>query len=270
MQFDTIDVQVDGPRATLLLDRPEKLNPMSVQMLHEVEDAVRWLDRQADLKVVVVGGRGRAFSSGADVGGFGSGSASGSGNGGGATAADRAPTREDRDQGWRMCRALEELRAVTIARVQGWCVGGGVVLAAACDLRVAADDARFSIPEVELGVPLGWGGIPRLVREIGPALTKELVMTCRVFDAAEARAAGFLNDVVPLDELDAAVERLVTRLLAMPKLALLATKVHTNAVAEAMVNTGRSWSDADGLMSGFADPEGRASARNYVERLRKR
>lgn len=273
MEFDTIDVQVEGNRATLLLDRPEKLNPMSVAMLHEVEDAVRWLDRRPDLKVVVIGGRGRAFSSGADVGGFGGTGGSSDSTGTGAAAlesTDRAPTREDRDQGWRMCRAIEELRAVTIARVQGWCVGGGVVLAAACDLRIAADDARFSIPEVELGVPLGWGGIPRLVREIGPALTKELVMTCRTFDAAEARAAGFLNDVVPLDELDAAVERLADRLLAMPKLALLATKAHTNAVAEAMVNTGRSWSDADGLMSGFADAEGRASARSYLQRLRRR
>ena len=95
-------------------------------------------------------------------------------------------------------------------------------------------------------------------------------MTCRVFTAPEARAAGFLNDVVAADELDAAVDRLVARLVAMPKLALLATKAHTNAVAESMVNTGRSWSDADGLMSGFADAEGRASARNYVQRLRNR
>ena len=70
------------------------------------------------------------------------------------------------------------MRALTIARIQGWCVGGGLVLAAACDLRLAADTARFSIPEVDLGIPLAWGGIPRLVREIGPALTKELVLTC--------------------------------------------------------------------------------------------
>ena len=271
MQFDTIDVEVDGSTATLLLNRPEKLNPLSVHTIYELEEAARWLDRQPDLKVVVVGGRGRAFSSGADMGAFaGGGGADDRSGSGGTGSATRSPTREDRDQGWRMCRALEELRAVTIARVQGWCVGGGVVLAAACDLRVAAEDARFSIPEVELGVPLAWGGIPRLVREIGPALTKELVMTCRVFTAPEARAAGFLNDVVAAGELDAAVERLVARLVAMPKLALLATKAHTNAVAESMVHTGRSWSDADGLISGFADEEGRASARNYQQRLRDR
>ena len=72
-----------------------------------------------------------------------------------------------------------------------------MVLAAVCDLRLAAETARFRIPEVELGIPLAWGGIPRLVREIGPALTKELVMTCRDFGPDEARAAGFLNRVVP-------------------------------------------------------------------------
>jgi enoyl-CoA hydratase/carnithine racemase len=288
VEFDTLEVTVDGSVATLLLNRPEKLNPLSAHTLYELEAAARWLDGHGDLKVVVVSGRGRAFSSGADVGAFSSGADVGAFGGGprspsatpGGPAADSpeaggatsrpAPTREDRDQGWRMCRALEELRAVTVARVQGWCVGGGVVLVAACDLRVAAADARFSIPEVELGIPLAWGGIPRLVREIGPALTKELVMTCRVFGAAEARAAGFLNDVVDPDQLDDAVDRLVERLVAMPRQALLATKAHTNAVAEAMVGTGRSWADADVLVSAFADAEGRESARRYLERMRAR
>jgi enoyl-CoA hydratase/carnithine racemase len=160
------------------------------------------------------------------------------------------------------------MRAVTIAKINGWCVGGGVVLAAVCDLRVAGHGARFRIPEVELGIPLAWGGIPRLVREIGPALTKELVMTCREFGPDEAKAAGFLNRVVPDDQLDSTVDGLVADLLRMPKLALLATKVHTNAVTESMVGTGRSWSDADGLLSGLRDPEGRASGERYLERVR--
>jgi enoyl-CoA hydratase/carnithine racemase len=75
--------------------------------------------------------------------------------------------REDRDQGRRMAKAIEEMRAVTIAKMHGWCVGGGLVLAAVCDLRIAAESARFSIPEVDIGIPLAWGAIPRLVREIG-------------------------------------------------------------------------------------------------------
>ena len=93
-------------------------------------------------------------------------------------------------------------------------------------------------------------------------------MTCREFGPDEARAAGFLNRVVDDDELDAAADELVATLVRMPKLALLATKAHTNAVTESMVSTGRSWSDADGLLSGLRDPDGRESARRYLERVR--
>lgn len=251
--FETVVATVDGTRGELRLNRPEKLNPLSMHTLHEIELAARWFDEHHDLKVIVVSGAGRAFSAGADLAAF-SGSA----------------TMEDRQVGWRMARALEELRAVTVARLHGWCVGGGLVVAAGCDLRIAADTARFSIPEVDLGIPLAWGGIPRLVREIGPALTKELVMTCRPFDAHEARAAGFLNRVVPEATLDDEVEALVQVLLGKPKLALLETKAHVNAVSESMVGTGRSWADADGLLAGLRDEEGRAAARAYVERVRSR
>lgn len=256
MQFDTIEVNVDGPHGTLTLSRPDKLNPLSSHTLNEIEQAARWFDTHDDLKVVVVSGQGRAFSAGADVSSFGSGDAGG-----------RHP-RDDADSGWRMARAMDEMRAVAVAKVHGWCVGGGLVLAGVCDLRVAGRSARFSIPEVELGIPLAWGGIPRLVREIGPALTKELVMTCREFGPDEALAAGFLNRVVDDDRLDATVDELVATLVRMPKLALLATKVHTNAVTESMVSTGRSWSDADGLLAGLRDAEGRASAAAYLERVR--
>ena len=102
----------------------------------------------------------------------------------------REPCAAQAPIGLRMADAIEQMHAVTIARIQGYAVGGGVVLAAVCDLRVAAEDAVFFIPEVDLGLPLAWGGIPRLVREIGPALTKDLVMTCRRFSPAEATAAG--------------------------------------------------------------------------------
>ncbi len=251
--FDTIVATVDGPRGELRLNRPEKLNPLSSHTLHEIELAARWFDEHHDLKVVLVSGAGRSFSAGADLSAF-----------------STAAPMEDRQVGWRMGRALDEMRAVTVARIQGWCVGGGLIVAAGCDLRVAADTARFSIPEVDLGIPLAWGGIPRLVREIGPALTKELVMTCRPFDAAEAKAAGFVNRVVPEASLDAEVDALVAQLLQKPKLALLETKAHVNAVTESMVGTGRSWADADGLYAGLRDEEGRASAMAYVERLQKK
>lgn len=251
--FETIELDIDGPVARLELARPDSLNALSDQMLVELEQAALAMDNEPAVKVVVIGGQGSSFCAGADTGGF-----------------KGAATRRMRDQGWRTARALEQMAPVAVARIHGWCVGGGVVLASACDLRVAAADARFAIPEVDLGIPLAWGGIPRLVREIGPALTRELVMTCRPFGADEARAAGFVNTVVDPEGLDDAVEELVASLCSKATFALLATKAHVNAVTEAMVGTGRSWGDAESLWAGFMDPEGDQARRDYIARLEQR
>ena len=198
--FDTIAIELDGAVGRLWLSRPEKLNPLSTTALEELAVAAHWFDSLPDVRVVVVGGRGRAFSAGADVASFSE-----------RTAGDSSP-RVAADAGRRMADAVEAMEAVTVARLHGYCVGGGVVLAAACDLRIAAEGTRFSIPEVDLGIPLAWGGIPRLVREIGPAATKELVMTCRPFDAEEARDLGLVNRVTPPDDLDAAVDGLARQI----------------------------------------------------------
>ena len=248
----TIEVVADGARGAITLTRPTKLNPLGVQTLTELAAAARWFDTQPAVKVVVVAGSGRAFSAGADLAAF--------------TDTGSVTPREAADIGRRMADAVEAKRAVTVARLHGPCIGGGVVLAAACDLRVAADTTRFSIPELDLGIPLAWGGIPRLVREIGPALTKELVMTCRAFGPEEAQRAGFLNRVVPAAGLDAAVQELVDQLLSKSALTLTATKRHTNAVTEGMVATTRSWNDADSLVAALLDPESREVATAYLSR----
>jgi enoyl-CoA hydratase/carnithine racemase len=257
MAFATIDVAIAPPRATITLDRPEKLNPLSTETLVELTAAARLIDTADTVKVAVVTGRGRAFSAGADVSSFG---------GDDPTAPQM---RRAADAGRLMAQAIESMNAVTIAAIRGHCVGGGVVLAAACDLRVAAAGTRFSIPEVDLGIPLAWGGIPRLVREIGPAMTKELVMSCRPFDAEEGRRLGFINRVVGDEELDAAVEELASSLLAKSSLTLTATKLAVNAASEELVSTAGAWNDADALLSALSDPESRAAALAYLERLRR-
>jgi enoyl-CoA hydratase/carnithine racemase len=250
--FETLTARADGPVGRLTLERPEKLNPLSTSTLREIARAARWFDDQPEVKIVIVSGAGRAFSAGADLGSF--------------STRQEVSTREAADTGRRMADALEAMRAVSIASIRGWCVGGGLVLAAACDLRIAAEGTRFSIPEVDLGIPLAWGGIPRLVREIGPARTKELVLTCRPFDAEEARAAGFLNRVVPESELDATVEALAGSLAAKASHALFSTKQHVNAVTDQMVGTMRSWGDADGLVTAFGDAECAEARRAYLAR----
>lgn len=254
-QLSTIDLlhTSGAPVATLLLNRPDKLNALSPELLREIVVASDWLSSVDEIRVVVVRGAGRAFCAGFDLDAFGG-------------PLDPAAKREQADLGRLATSALTDVRPLTIAAVHGHCVGGGVVLTAACDLRLAGDDARFAIPEVDLGIPLAWGGIPRLVREIGPAMTKELVLTCRPFDAAEARNLRFVNRVVASDGLVAAAEELADELAAKPWFSIRATKEHVNAVMDEIAGVGRNANDADTLVAAMADPESVEFSRNYLRR----
>lgn len=240
----------------IVLNRPTRLNALSRVLLTEIAEAAHWLDTQHHIKVVVLRGEGRAFCAGFDLDDF-------------TQQAAGVSPRETADLGRLAAEALTEMRQITIAAVHSHCVGGGVVLASACDMRIAASDARFSIPEVDLGIPLAWGGIPRLVREIGPALTKELVLTCRPFDAAEARELRFVNRVVAAEELHSAAMTLASELAAKPGFALRTTKQQVNAVTEEMIGTRRNANDADTLVVAFADEESREISRAYLAARRR-
>lgn len=250
-EFTTLTTSTDGHVGQLTLDRPDRLNALSPTCLREFVQAARWFDEQPDVRVVVVAGAGRAFSAGADLESF-------------AEVPAGGPDRVG-DLGRQAAEALESMRAVTVARLHGHCVGGGLVVAAACDLRVAATDASFSIPEVALGIPLAWGGIPRLVREIGPAMTRELVMTCRPFGAAEGRALGFLNRVVDAGDLDDEVEGLVRELAERPGRLLTTTKRQVAAVLDTMTAPAHAFSDVDTLEAAFLDPECREARERYLQ-----
>ena len=256
-EFQTIRVKVEDALGRLTLDRPERLNAVGATMLQELAEAARWFDSHRELRVVIVSGEGRAFCAGADL----------------QDSPLAAPVdsswlyrREVGQYGLRAADALEQMRAVTIAQVHGFAVGGGVVLMAVCDLRVAADDAVFFIPEIDLGIPLAWGGIPRLVREIGPALTKELVMTCRRFTPAEAKSIGFLNRVVPAARLESEVEQLARELVAKPSVPVVITKEHVNSVVRAMGAGMTPFADGDVLLGASGDEESAAAARAYREK----
>lgn len=250
--FSTLTVDVADRVGRLTLAQPEKLNPLGTTTLTELAQAAAWFDT-TDAVVVVVTGAGRAFSAGFDLREF-----AGTGSSG-------LSTREQTDLGRLMAEAIDRMTALTIAAIKGPCIGGGVVLAATCDLRVAADDTVFAIPEVDLGIPLGWGGIPRLVREIGPAFTRELVVTCRQFDAHEAVSMRFVNRVVTRDELDATVDQLARSIADKAPSVVSATKRQVNAALEDMTSTAGSWSDADLVGAAINDDEARAAARRYLD-----
>lgn len=254
--FETLDVSVSGEIGALELNRPAQLNALSRQTLQDLAAAARWFDSQQQVKVVVVSGQGRSFCAGFDLNTF-------------STPDPNYSTRDIADIGRLMAEAIFGMNAMTIAAIQGNCIGGGLVLANSCDLRLAEDDARFVIPEVDLGIPLTWSGIPRLVREIGPAATKELVLTCRPFGADEAKSLGFINTVVPKGTVMTAAQELAEQLASKPAYALRTTKQQVNAALEEMVHSRDYASDADIFAFAVHDPESRAVGERYLQTKRK-
>lgn len=258
MDRQTVELSVDGAVGRISLNRPDRLNAINPEMLEELIAAARWFDEQTEVLVVVLSGEGGSFCSGYDLDAFAD------------QPSDLMERRLQAGLGGRAASAIEGMRAVTVSSLHGWVVGGGVVLAAATDLRIATSDARFKIPEVELGISLNWAGIPRLIREIGPALTRELVMTCREFSPEEARDAGFLNRVVGSERLEQEVESLVSTLIAKPGVPLLATKEQVNSITAAMSARIGHYMDGDAFVAVSSSPEFEESMQSYREQMSQR
>lgn len=233
------DAELDG-LLTITLNRPEKLNALNIALHDELQEVLAELETDPSVRVVVLTGAGRAFSAGAEI-------------------SDRRsePPLNDIDRrarvhlGGRTCELLDRLPQVTIGVANGLAVGGAVVLLSCCDLRLAAASAWFSIPEVELGIPLTWQALPRLMRELGPARTKELAMACERFTAEQAEAWGFLNHVLPDDEVLSAARDLAKRLLSMDPLTLAMTKSACAALENLMVPKEVTWSDAELMLLSY-------------------
>ncbi len=247
--METITVERDTGLpglVTITLNRPEKLNAINFRMHAELQQVCRELADDAESRVVILTGAGRAFSAGADLGG----SASGPNRSPLAAGSERSPLRERirSSAGNRTCAALEGLDQVTIGAVNGLAIGGAVVFLACLDIRIAAESAWFSIPEVDLEIPLTWNALPRLMRELGPARTRELVMTCDRFSSEDALRWGFLNHRVPDAELLPRARDLARKLLEKDAMSLALTKSTCNALAESMVPSHVTHSDRDYLV----------------------
>ncbi|HYZ92411.1 MAG TPA: enoyl-CoA hydratase/isomerase family protein [Actinomycetota bacterium] len=249
-----VEVETNAPVCRIRLNRPDKLNALNNDVRRGLTDAFTSLADDVDVRVVVLEGAGRAFSAGADLsaGGFGAG---------------EPPSWVERRHGsgaWqRLLDLMESVPQVTVARLHGHCVGGAALLAVACDLRVAADDLVVHIPELAIGIPLTWGGIPRLVREIGLPMARDLVMTARRMNADEALRCGFVQRVVPAGQLDDATDELVTQLVEMPAAPLAITRSMFAAMGRERAGAS-GWADADLLGWSLREPEGREAAADYV------
>src|SRR5947209_14930525 len=207
VELETMRLEQDGPLARLRLNRPEVLNAANRAWVEDLVTATEYLAHSAGTRVVLVSGEGRAFCSGLDT----------------KELAQGNLTVEWFETWEHGVTALAELDAITIAAIQGYCLGGGLQLALACDLRIASSDAIFSIPAVKEGL-VAYVATVRLTQLIGAAAAKELCLLGRRFSAEEGRALRLITEVVPPAMLEERALALAKELLDIPFTALLYTK----------------------------------------------
>lgn len=215
----------DGPIATLTFSRPEKRNPLNVEVLLEMEALLHTVRDDPTIRVLILTGSGNSFCAGADL-----------------SALRGITDLQERQrllhaQGTqrtsltaRVSLVLRELEQVTIAAINGYAVGGGWMMALACDFRIAVEQAEFWFPEVDLGVPLVPEGCRLLLELVGPARAKEIILTCRRYRAEELRQMGIVHRVVPAVQWQDTVLSLARNFVSQKQDAVARSKATVNAL----------------------------------------
>ncbi len=242
-----IQITLQQNVARLRLNRPEVLNALSPMLLKELIAKCDELARNESARVILLEGAGKHFCAGADLPQF--------------TVSMQSDPQGTADLGRRAAEALATLPQITLAAIKGHCIGGALVLSAACDLRIAASDSRFSIPELDAGIPLSWGGMAQVVRLVGESLANDLVLTGRPFDADDALRAGLVSRVIPASEFEHEITSLDETVAAKPHIVLKQTKRKLKSIR---AGTFDARDDAADMIAAMSDPEAKAIGEAYI------
>jgi enoyl-CoA hydratase/carnithine racemase len=216
-----VECRIDGHVAWLLIDNAKRHNAMSMTMWHNLADGLERIDKDPDARVIVLAGAdGRHFCAGGDISEFAQ-----------LRSGPEAMASYDALGKGVMAR-LRSIGKPTIAMIQGVCLGGGMALAANCDMRIAADNARLGVPAAKRGLSYDYAGLRLLVDLVGPAEAKRIMFTARQFPAAEASRIGLVSEIVPADALVEHVTALAAEIAANAPLSLSASKFIINMILE--------------------------------------
>lgn len=237
MDYETLELEREGALLTVRLNRPEKRNAINRQMHADLQDLCHRLRDDMETRVVLLCGAGKVFSAGADTSEWGD-----------PGAANELEVRHISGVGSRTSSDIENLDQITIAAVHGSAIGGAMVFVSCCDLRVAGEGAWFSLPEVELGLPLGWNALPRLAREIGHARALQLTITSERIDAQTAYEYGLVTHLAADDEVEEQARALADTILSRPPLPVALTKAAMKAIKRGSEMGDAVYSDQDMLL----------------------
>ena len=206
-----VTTSIDGRIATVRFDRGNKTNALSFEVIAELTDAALALDADADLSAVILTGAAGLFTLGFDLK---------DPETHALTDVGLAEQRQRLRAGRRMCAAWTGLEPITIVAIEGWCIGGGVALAVACDFRVVAEGATLYTPEIERGMNMSWGSVPRITALLGPAKAKRVVVLAERIAAAQAVDWGLADELSPKGKAVEAATRMAQRIAALPPVAV--------------------------------------------------
>ncbi len=210
----------------------------------------KWFDKNQDVRVVVFEGEGTSFCAGADLEDFAK-----LLFGGDLEAAGRQVAEYGREA----IDAIRNMSAITVVSAHGHAIGGGFLLMAACDFRVATDDLVMAVPELDLGIPLAWGGVPMMTAELGPGRARDLIMTGRRWTTEEGHAAGFIQRIAKERTRKAVTAYLVQTLLAKPELPMKMTQMQLRGECDELELMARA----------MCDPGFRAAAAAYLKQTKR-
>jgi len=216
----------DGRIAVVRFDRGDGINALSPEALRQLTYAARSFEDDGDTSVVVLTGSSRAFSAGFDLK---------DAEGRSRRTMDIGSLRRHLKLGPRLSRAWQEMEQITIAAIEGFCIGGGVALAVALDFRVMARDAHMRVPEIGLGMNMSWQSIPRMLHLIGPARTKQAVILAdQRITSAEAYEWGLVEELAEAGKAFEIAMALATKVAAQPPVSVIMTKLTVNRLAHAL------------------------------------
>ncbi len=251
MSYQTILYDLDAGIATITFNRPDKLNALNQQMTSEFKDALEQVKRNPEIRVLLLTGTGRAFIAGADISEF--------------LKFGPLEARQFSAAAHEIGFLLEALEIPVIACVNGFALGGGLEMAMACDFIYAADSARLGQPEINLGIIPGFGGTQRLSRLVGKGTAKEMVLTGRLVDAAEAKTMGLAAQVFPADTFMAECHKVALALAAKGRVSVRAAKQAVDRGFDLDLKNA-CLLEVDAFALCFASPDAPEGARAFLEK----